>query len=141
MLLVAAGIMTSVGLFPQSGKLVGKIVDQANGMVVPCGSVQLSKEGKTAGLTQADLDGKFKLNNIPGGSYTLKVFCTGYDSLLISDVTIHAGRKLTMNLEVSPKSAQIACIIPIPLYIPRKDTVPPVTLPKKQDRLSDLFNN
>jgi len=117
-LLIIAGIMTSFGLFAQSGILVGKIMDQKLGESVPFASVQLFKDGIKRLETASDIDGKYKLENIPCGEYTLKVKAVGYDSLTISDVTIQANRKLTMNLEVSPKSARVYEVIPIPPFVP-----------------------
>lgn len=75
----------------------------------------------------------------------MKVKSVGYDSLHISDVTINENRKLTMNLKVSPKNNQITEVIPIPLYVPKRDTIKnspgdplnPKARPKRGQLLSD----
>jgi hypothetical protein len=141
-LLVAAGMIHAPGIFAQFGNLTGKIVDQSSRLVIPFGSVRLSKDGKIAGTATANIDGQYKLEKIPSGTYSLQVSCVGYDSLHISDVTINENRKLTMNLEVPPRNNLITEMIPIPLYVPKKDstkqiprdTVNPKPLRKKQNR-------
>jgi hypothetical protein len=122
-LLIAAGMIYSLGIYAQSGTVVGEIVDQSSNMVIPFAAIQFSKDGKIVRTVQADIDGKYKFEKIPCGTYSMKVNCVGYDSLHISDVTINENRKLTMNLEVSPKSNQITEVIPIPLYVPKRDTI------------------
>jgi len=117
-LLVIAGIMVSADLMAQSGNLGGRIVNQADREVIPFGSIQLFKDVDLMSMTTSDIDGKYKIDNIPCGTYTLKVNCIGYDSLIISDVPIRASSKLTMNVEVKPKAGPME-IIPIPNFIPK----------------------
>lgn len=121
-LLFMAGILATAGLFAQSGNLVGMVKNQGDGQAIPFASVQLFKDGKKAVATQSDIDGKYKLDKISPGSYSLKIKAVGYDSITISDVTINANRKLTMNIEVSPKQTRINEVIPIPNYVPKKHT-------------------
>jgi hypothetical protein len=122
MLLTIVAIMASTGLFAQTGNLVGNIKAQEDGMAVPFASIQLFKDGKKGFETAADIDGKYKLEKIPCGIYTLKVKVVGYDSLTISDVTINENRKLTMNLEVTAKRTHIYEVKPIPPFVPKKQT-------------------
>ncbi len=119
-LLILAGILATAGLFAQSGNLVGIVKDQGDGQAVPFAFVQLFKDGKKAVSTQSDIDGKYKFQKISPGSYSLKIKAVGYDSLTISEVTVNANRKLTMNIEVTPKQTRITKVIPIPNYVPKK---------------------
>ena len=131
------GMMASVELFAQSGILVGKITDQKDSMAVPFASVQLFRDGKTSPGTATDLDGKYKLEKISPGCYTLKVKVIGYDSLTISDVTINANSRLTMNLEVSSKRDQYDRFMPIPNYYPKKKA--PVIPPTHSRQPKDIM--
>ena len=101
-----------------------------------CASVLLSKDGKKRVETAADIDGKYKLEEISPRSYTLKIKVVGYDSLTISDVTIHANSRLTMNLEVSSKRDQNDRFMPIPNYYPKKKA--PVICPAAPPDLKAL---
>ena len=123
LLLVATGMLVFIGSFAQSGDIVGKIIDRSNGLEVPFVSFKLLKDDKVTVTTSTDIDGLFKLKKIPTGTYSLRVNGVGYDSLLISDVTIKENTKLTMNLEVSLKNNHITEIIPIPPYFPKQDSL------------------
>ncbi len=119
LLLVIAGIMASADLSAQSGNLGGKIVNQADRESIPFGTIRIFKDVKLMRTTTSDIDGTYKVENISCGTYTLKVNCVGYDSLIIADVPIHASSKLTMNLEVKRREVPME-IIPIPNFIPKK---------------------
>jgi TonB-dependent receptor len=69
----------SVNIFAQqNGNLAGNVTDVSTGQSLPGASVFI--EGKTIG-TSTDIDGNYRLMNIPAGSYTIVFQFIGYVAL------------------------------------------------------------
>src|SRR5690606_9627793 len=79
-------------IYSQVGAIEGSI--SSNNNAVAFANIGLS--GTKLG-TAADINGKFKLNNIPVGTYTVQVSSVGYKNYK-KTITIESGRTLTLNI-------------------------------------------
>ncbi|HEY0896048.1 MAG TPA: TonB-dependent receptor, partial [Sphingobacteriaceae bacterium] len=88
-ILLFSVVLTSVA---QTGTVSGKIVDSKTGKPVDFASVALviPSENKTIQATQTDMQGNFRLENIPFSTYTLKASFVGYQPIARPDIVVSA---------------------------------------------------
>ncbi len=88
--LIAAPLLSSA----QTGSLKGVITDAGTGQAVPGASVYITDLARGVAST---LEGEFLIENLPAGTYTLRVTHVGYTPYT-SRVTIRAGETLERNI-------------------------------------------
>ncbi|WP_345070205.1 TonB-dependent receptor [Hymenobacter fastidiosus] len=87
------------GLAQNTGVLSGTVRDRATQQTLP--GVTVALEGSTLG-TATDEQGRFRLTDIPTGSYNVRVSFVGYESLLRANVVITSGNANIVSLELVP---------------------------------------
>ena len=112
-------LILSAGLHAQTGTLTGTLKDRETGKPVPFASVWLWPDGRNRLTAATDLDGKYKLEKIPDGKYSLTARAVGYDSSAISGISIKGPVSLKVDLEMMRIRASYQEIVPIPLYVPK----------------------
>lgn len=93
-----------------TGKIVGHIVDEATGdPLLGANIVLLGTEWGTA----SDDDGRFFINNIPPGNYTVRATMIGYRGQDLSNVVIHTDltTELDFQLAVSVIEGEIVTVL------------------------------
>jgi TonB-linked SusC/RagA family outer membrane protein len=90
--LIAAPALTSA----QTGALKGVITDAGSGQAVPGASVYITDLARGVAST---LEGEFLIENLPAGTYTLRVTHVGYTPYT-SRITIRAGETLEHNITI-----------------------------------------
>jgi len=91
-------LMFSVHLFSQHyGAIKGKVVDSENNQ--PVFGVNILIKGTLMG-TSTDSKGKFEINNIPPGMYTLFISHIGYRNKTLQNITITSGTDTVLNVEL-----------------------------------------
>ncbi len=78
------------------GILMGKVIDSMTGMPLPGANVMLMQ---TVMGASSDLNGNFKVNRIPSGTYNVKATMMGYKSKVIS-VEIPAGQTISVEFRL-----------------------------------------
>lgn len=89
----------------------GTVVDKESLMPLIGAEVAvLSTENPTGTVT--DLDGRFKLENLPIGRHTVQVTYLGYEPLTLSNILLTSGKELVLNLELveSAVTLQVATV-------------------------------
>lgn len=81
-------------LFGQSS-VRGVVTDQATGETMP--GVKISLDG-TQKMALTDFDGKFSLNNIPEGKYSITAKYATYNTKSITDVEVKTGEPTIVNI-------------------------------------------
>lgn len=102
--LAAAFIPIAMG---QSGRITGTVTDAETGETVPTANVLLAEITRGAAT---DIDGNYTINNVPVGTYTLRVTFIGYQTFE-TRVTIQAGQTITQNAELTPGSIGLAELV------------------------------
>lgn len=95
-------------LSAQGGRISGRIYDQINNEALPFATVQIVELSKGA---VADLDGKYKIENVPQGTYTIRASFTGYDPITISEVLITSARPVTLDFPMKERAALTEVVI------------------------------
>lgn len=99
----------SFGGFAQNtGTITGTVRDKNTQEPLIGATVSL---GGTALGTQTDVDGKFKLANIPANSYNIKVQYLGYQTKELFNVVITSGNIQTFNIELESESKSLSEVV------------------------------
>ena len=109
-LVVALGaLLWSLGAPVASGQasgtavLTGEVVDAESGSPLPLANVRLS--GTRFGTTTNN-DGTFRLEQVPGGTYTVVVSYVGFESLQ-QDLRLTGGETRRVTFELDPKDLEV----------------------------------
>lgn len=82
-----------------TGKIVGKIIDQKNSETLIGATVSI--EGTTKGVA-TDVEGRYSLNGIAPGRYTILVRYIGYQTKSISDIEVKANAATPLDVALAP---------------------------------------
>lgn len=73
----------------EAGRLAGVIVDRQSGQPVPEASLLILENGY---FERSDFQGRYLIKDLPGGTYTLRVFKQGYDPFDVTGVEVIGGQ-------------------------------------------------
>jgi len=88
---------------PSSGHISGIVVDSETGSPVIGANVII--EGTYRGAA-ADIEGRFLIQNVEPGSYTVVVSAVSYARMLVTDVVVESGKTVTVNGILIPEAIQ-----------------------------------
>lgn len=95
-------------LMAQNGKITGKVVDATDGLEIIGAAVQI--KGTTKG-TATDFEGKFTIDNVEPGTYTVQVSFLSYSNKEISGVVVKPGAVVTLNVSLLSASNELEEIV------------------------------
>jgi len=98
----------SAVVFPQTGKLSGRITDAASGE--PLIGANIIIEGTTQG-TASDLDGYYSILNLRPGSYTVRYQYIGYNSEVVKDIKITSDKTTTQDVKLSSAAIESETVV------------------------------
>ncbi len=90
------GVLTAPSLLAQTGSLEGKVIDQPTQEPIAGANVFIEALNRGA---STDAEGRYKINNVSAGEYTLRVSYVGYE-LKEAKITVQAGQTATLNFEL-----------------------------------------
>ncbi|GAB3933493.1 outer membrane beta-barrel family protein [Mucilaginibacter myungsuensis] len=99
-LLLVIILLSATNTFAQQpagkGSVTGKLIDSANAQPLAFATVSLIKKSDNlaAKSIQTDMDGNFKLDNMPDGAYTLRATYVGYATVNKDGFTIDATKRV-----------------------------------------------
>lgn len=82
------------------GKISGQIINKENSQSLL--GATISVQGTALGAI-TDLDGNFRINKVPVGTYSLMATSVGFAPVLISEITVIEGTVTTVNFIMEPK--------------------------------------
>lgn len=86
------------------GNITGKIIDSKTGEVIIGANVIL--EGTMIGAA-TDIEGKYFINNVPDGIYTMNISYLSYSKSKITNVEVLAGKTTTVNVALIPEAISV----------------------------------
>ena len=98
-LLFSALILFTTGVYSQSGKITGKVLDGTNGSVLPDAVVKIEQVNKG---TASDLDGKYTFENIASGELNVKASYVGYIAQDVK-VNVKPGEVVNVDFVLQPE--------------------------------------
>ena len=97
--------LATYALFSQQlGTIRGTVRDKNTQELLIGATIQI--EGTSLGVA-ADLNGNYKINNVPVGSYTIKASLVGYQPLSKFNVALSSGNDQVINFELSPNQTDL----------------------------------
>ena len=95
------GLIVFNFLYASIGSISGQIVDMDTHQPLPGANIIL--ENTELGAA-ADLNGFFKINNIPSGSYTISVSMIGYATISRANINIYSNRQTPLIFYLLPQA-------------------------------------
>jgi len=96
-------------LFAQNGQTVrGRIIDEASkAPIVGANIILVKEEGPLVGAT-ADLEGYFKIAQIPLGRQSLRIKAIGYETRNLSNIIVTSGKEVILEISLTESVTQAA---------------------------------
>jgi len=88
----------------------GTVVDKISQTTLPGASVVLVNSSPLIGAT-TDLDGNFKLLQIPVGTHTLRISFVGYKEINIPNIVVNSGKEVVLTIPVEEDVTQLSEIV------------------------------
>jgi hypothetical protein len=92
---------------PLTQTIRGTVIDQSLQTPIPGATVALVSVSPVRG-TLTDVDGAFRLADVPVGRQTLKISFVGYKDALLTNVVLDAGKELVLTVGLEESIAQLA---------------------------------
>lgn len=86
--------------------LRGRIVDIDSKSAIPFASVVIDNSDPMIGVT-SDIDGNFKIENVPVGRVTLKISSIGYELVTIPNVLLISGKETVLYIDMKESFTQL----------------------------------
>lgn len=101
--------MTHTFYAQQVGSIVGKITDKEfNNEPLPFATIAIKDTNKG---TTTDIDGLYAIENIEAGSYSLEVSFVGYETIVVDQVAVEAGKVTTINAAIGATAATLDQVV------------------------------
>jgi len=95
--LLAIALVPQVVLCAETGRISGKVVDAQTGDALPGANVLI--EGTSLGAA-SDLNGRYAIDNVPAGSYTVRISYIGYKSTEEA-VKVASGSNINLDIKLT----------------------------------------
>ncbi len=89
-----------------TGKIEGTVTDQAG---APIAGAQVLVSGTSFGAV-TDAKGYYFINNVPVGTYAMRVQFIGYQPIEIQGAKVFGGQTVTQNAKLQPSAVQVATV-------------------------------
>ncbi len=97
-------VIQSLNLNAQTGSIKGVILDPSNNETLVGAAVLI--QGTHIGVT-TNFDGEFELQNLEPGSYNLQISFISYETTIVENVKVDAGRASTLNIPLREATQQL----------------------------------
>lgn len=123
LLLVHSFLLSSIVL-SQVSKVTGKVFNSTNNEALPF--VKISVIGQQFGSV-SDADGNYLIEGLPAGVYSFKASSSGYQDLIINDITVTISRVVDLDFGMEPfVKEQKEIVVKASPFVPRSES--PVSL-------------
>jgi len=100
-LLLTIGLLPALLMAQEITQTVkGKIIDTDTKVTLPGANVVLLNNSEIVQGTSSDMDGNFKLNNVPIGRHSFKVMYIGYEEVYLNEIQVGSGREVVLNIQM-----------------------------------------
>ncbi len=119
----------------QEGSIAGRVIDAATGEGLP--GVNVFLVGTTLGAS-TDIDGNYRIDNIPIGFYTLQASFIGYRTATVDSVEVRAGEVTVVNLALEQEVFGLEEIVVVGYGTQRRRDVTGAVSSVNLERLQEL---
>lgn len=105
-------LLVALSTFAQPSQTVrGKIVDKESKFPLVGVTALLVNNATQPVGTVTDVDGNFRLSNVPVGRQTLRFTLVGYKEILLNNIVVEAGRETVLNLEMEESVTELNTVV------------------------------
>ncbi|MFN3839571.1 MAG: TonB-dependent receptor [Cyclobacteriaceae bacterium] len=105
---IAIAFLLAFSAFSQPTQTIrGRVVDEANKAPLIGVTILVLGTGETVLGAATDVDGYYRITNVPVGRQTLKITYIGYEEQVIPNVVVTAGKEVILNLELTESINQL----------------------------------
>lgn len=90
-------LLLTISIYSQNGRISGKITDANNGEGLI--GVNIILKGTYFG-TASDINGNYKIENIPPGNYTMEVSYISYKAMQFTGLKVEAGKTIQLDVKL-----------------------------------------
>jgi hypothetical protein len=105
-LLAAAPVRAQNVQAPETGRIVGRIVDATQG--APIVGAQVEVIGAAAVPATSALDGRYTLEKVPAGAVSVRVRMIGYQPKVVTGVAVSPSQTVQQNVSLTSEVVQLA---------------------------------
>lgn len=91
-------------LFAQTGKISGRVIDNATGEPLPMANVLITDSNIGAAT---DMNGYYAILNVRPGKYSVRASTIGYQSVIVQEVKVSIDLTTNIDFELNPESVDI----------------------------------
>lgn len=88
----------------------GKVVDQVSKAPIPGATVMILNTDPLMGVA-TDVDGDFKISQVPLGTHTLRVSFVGYQDLILPNVLVNSGKEVVLAVSIEEDFGQLQEVV------------------------------
>ncbi len=88
----------------------GTITDKQSGFTLPGVNVIVTSTDPIIGAT-TDIDGRFRLEEVPVGRHTIKVSFIGYESITLSNLMLNSAKELEVNAQIEESITELKEVV------------------------------
>ena len=103
-------LVASVSAQNLTQRIRGTIVDKVSQMPLPGANLIILNTDPLLGTT-SDTDGNFRLQQVPIGTYTMRVSFMGYKEYFVQNLRVNSGKEVVLTIELEEDITQMAEII------------------------------
>ncbi len=104
LIIVIAATVSAIAQTVSTGSIEGVATDKKNKESLP--GVMVTLEGTTIG-SSADIDGHFLITNLKPGKYRVKASYISYNTIILEDVRVEAGKTTTLPITLSESTVAL----------------------------------
>jgi hypothetical protein len=108
LLFVVAAISTSSAQSATSA-IRGTVVDKQSQFPIIGATIIVSDLTPVLGAT-SDIDGQFRITEVPAGRHTVTIQYTGYEPQTLSQLLVVSGKDLELNIQLEESVAQLSAV-------------------------------
>ncbi len=84
-------VLCSINSIAQTGIIKGNVIDKQSEITLTGATIELLNIDKKTGIT-TDINGRFRLENIPIGRHTIRISFIGFDTITIPNIMVTTGK-------------------------------------------------
>lgn len=105
-----------------NGTLKGKVTEVINNRIIAGVFIEVMKTKLTS---ISDEEGRFTIENVPVGSYNVKISVPGFKGIIKTDVVIHPKRITRLDIELEQETLKLEETVEVSVsYFPKKEKEP-----------------
>jgi len=105
-------VMAQGAIFAQdyTQTVKGKTIDADSKAPIPFANIVLVNSDPFVGES-ADIDGNFKIKDVPVGRHNIKVTAIGYEDVYLNEIEVGTGHELVLNIEMTESVLTLAEVV------------------------------